>query len=79
MKLLIDMNLSPRWVPFLAASQVEAIHWSSVGAANPYAIGSKVVSAVKCTSSNKPGRLIKVDHCHIRHVHEGNPWVIREI
>jgi predicted nuclease of predicted toxin-antitoxin system len=34
MKLLIDMNLSPRWIPFLAASQVEAVHWSSVGAAN---------------------------------------------
>jgi predicted nuclease of predicted toxin-antitoxin system len=34
MKLLIDMNLSPRWVPFLAASQIEAVHWSSVGAPN---------------------------------------------
>ena len=32
MKLLIDMNLSPRWVPFLAASQIEAAHWSTVGA-----------------------------------------------
>lgn len=34
MKLLIDMNLSPRWVSFFAASQVEAVHWSSVGAVN---------------------------------------------
>ena len=33
MKLLIDMNLSPRWVSFLARSQVESSHWSSVGAA----------------------------------------------
>jgi predicted nuclease of predicted toxin-antitoxin system len=31
MKLLVDMNLSPRWVPFLAASQIEAAHWSTVG------------------------------------------------
>jgi predicted nuclease of predicted toxin-antitoxin system len=31
MKLLVDMNLSPRWVAFLAASQIEATHWSSVG------------------------------------------------
>ncbi len=31
MKILIDMNLSPMWVPFLAAHGVEAVHWSSVG------------------------------------------------
>jgi len=34
MKLLIDMNLSPRWVSFLAASQIEATHRSSVGSAS---------------------------------------------
>jgi len=33
MKLLVDMNLSPRWVSFLAASQIESVHWSFVGAA----------------------------------------------
>ena len=32
MKLLVDMNLSPRWASFLAASKVEAVHWSRVGA-----------------------------------------------
>jgi predicted nuclease of predicted toxin-antitoxin system len=31
MKLLVDMNPSPRWVSFLASSQIEATHWSSVG------------------------------------------------
>jgi predicted nuclease of predicted toxin-antitoxin system len=31
MKLLVDMNLSPRWVPFLAASHVQSEHWSYVG------------------------------------------------
>jgi predicted nuclease of predicted toxin-antitoxin system len=31
MKILIDMNLSPRWVAFLAGAGVQALHWSSVG------------------------------------------------
>lgn len=32
MKLLIDMNLSPRWVTLLAEEGFEATHWSTVGA-----------------------------------------------
>jgi predicted nuclease of predicted toxin-antitoxin system len=31
MKILVDMNLSPLWVPFLASHGLEAIHWSTVG------------------------------------------------
>ncbi len=31
MILLIDMNLSPRWVAWLAQHDVEAHHWSEVG------------------------------------------------
>jgi predicted nuclease of predicted toxin-antitoxin system len=31
MKLLIDMNLSPRWVATLAAAGFETAHWSSLG------------------------------------------------
>ncbi len=34
MKLLIDMNLSPRWVDFLAGKNIDAIHWSSIGKPN---------------------------------------------
>ena len=34
MKLLIDMNLSPRWSAVLAAAGFEATHWSALGAAN---------------------------------------------
>ena len=34
MKLLIDMNLSPRWSTVLAAVGFEAAHWSALGAAN---------------------------------------------
>jgi predicted nuclease of predicted toxin-antitoxin system len=33
MKLLVDMNLSPRWVGLTKAG-FEAVHWSNVGAAN---------------------------------------------
>jgi predicted nuclease of predicted toxin-antitoxin system len=32
MRLLIDMNLTPRWVQFLRNAEYEAVHWSSVGA-----------------------------------------------
>lgn len=31
MKLLVDMNLSPRWIALLANSGFEAVHWSFVG------------------------------------------------
>ena len=31
MKLVVDMNLTPRWVGFLAANNVDAVHWSTVG------------------------------------------------
>ena len=34
MKLLLDMNLTPRWVPYLEAAGFEALHWSKVGRAN---------------------------------------------
>ncbi len=32
MKVLIDMNLSPRWARFLADAGIEAAHWSELGA-----------------------------------------------
>jgi len=33
-KLLVDMNLSPRWVEALAGAGFEATHWSEIGAGN---------------------------------------------
>ena len=33
MKLLVDVNLSPRWVDTLEAAGLSATHWTSVGAA----------------------------------------------
>lgn len=34
MKLLLDMNLSPRWTALLTEAGFEAIHWSTVGKYN---------------------------------------------
>jgi len=33
-KVLVDMNLSPRWVQTLGIAGIEASHWSTVGIAN---------------------------------------------
>jgi predicted nuclease of predicted toxin-antitoxin system len=32
MKVLIDMNLSPRWATVLTHAGLEAVHWSRLGA-----------------------------------------------
>ena len=40
MKFLIDMNLSPLWVSFLAEKGFEAAHWSTVG--QPWAADSEI-------------------------------------
>ena len=34
MKLLVDMNLSPRWAGTLTDAGFEAVHWSQLGMAN---------------------------------------------
>jgi predicted nuclease of predicted toxin-antitoxin system len=34
MKLLVDMNMSPRWIEVFADGGFEAEHWSKVGSAN---------------------------------------------
>ena len=31
MKILVDMNHSPRWADYLAANNIEAVHWSDIG------------------------------------------------
>jgi hypothetical protein len=33
-KLVADMNLSPRWLALLAGAGLEAVHWSTIGAMN---------------------------------------------
>lgn len=32
MKLLIDMNLTPRWAEWLSIVGIDAVHWSRIGA-----------------------------------------------
>jgi predicted nuclease of predicted toxin-antitoxin system len=32
MRVLLDMNLTPRWVQVLADAGIEAVHWSALGA-----------------------------------------------
>jgi predicted nuclease of predicted toxin-antitoxin system len=32
MRLLLDMNLSPRWAAWLATEGIEAVHWATLGA-----------------------------------------------
>lgn len=32
MKLLIDVNLTPRWAAWLKQAQFDAVHWSEIGA-----------------------------------------------
>ncbi|MFZ5618374.1 MAG: DUF5615 family PIN-like protein [Pseudomonadota bacterium] len=34
MKILLDMNLSPRWAALLEGADYEAAHWSALGAAD---------------------------------------------
>ena len=34
MKLLVDMNLSPRWINTLTEAGIEAVHWSKLGSYN---------------------------------------------
>jgi predicted nuclease of predicted toxin-antitoxin system len=34
MKVLVDMNLSPGWVNYLATAGFEAVHWSAIGRGN---------------------------------------------
>ena len=34
MRLVIDINLSPEWVPFLQSRGFDVVHWSEVGALN---------------------------------------------
>lgn len=33
-KLLVDMNLSPRWIGVLSKAGIEAVHWSELGVHN---------------------------------------------
>jgi len=42
MKLLVDMNLSPDWVPVLVQAGWKTVHWSGIG--NPRAADSEIMA-----------------------------------
>ncbi len=42
MKVLLDMNLSPEWVPFLEQAGFVCVHWSTVG--NPRATDAELMA-----------------------------------
>lgn len=45
MRLLIDMNLSPKWVTFLHSAGFDAAHWSNVGVST--AADSEIMASAK--------------------------------
>jgi len=45
MKVIIDMNLSPKWADFLKENTIEAVHWSSIGF--PDAPDSEIIAYAK--------------------------------
>ena len=49
MRLLVDMNLSPRWVGVLAGAGIEAVHWSTLGANN--ASDSEIMAYARANDS----------------------------
>jgi len=47
-KILIDMNLTPAWVEFFSANQIESVHWSSVG--NPRAVDPEIMDFARANA-----------------------------
>ena len=45
MKILVDMNLSPKWVDFLNKNEIKAVHWSSIG--SPDAPDTEIINYAK--------------------------------
>ena len=45
MKILVDMNLSPKWAEFLRENGIEAAHWSSIG--SPDASDNEIITYAK--------------------------------
>ena len=45
MRILVDMNLSPKWADFLTENGIEAVHWSSIG--SPAASDIEIITYAK--------------------------------
>ena len=68
MRILIDMNLSPRWVDVFLSHKIEAVHWSSVGLA--YASDIEIMDYAKInnytifTHDLDFNAILDMNHCH---------------
>jgi predicted nuclease of predicted toxin-antitoxin system len=51
MKILVDMNLTPRWADALSRRGIETVHWSDLGAA--YAPDTEIIGALVTVEVNK--------------------------
>jgi hypothetical protein len=72
-RLLLDMNLTPRWAPALAAAGHEAFHWSVLGAASgiillrgeplvPESRGEGLIGAIAaCSAELDAGAILTLD------------------
>jgi len=45
MKIIVDMNLSPKWADFLIENGIEAAHWSFIG--SPDASDTEIITYAK--------------------------------
>jgi len=45
MKILVDMNLSPKWADYLTENGIKAVHWSFIG--SPDAPDSEIITYAK--------------------------------
>jgi predicted nuclease of predicted toxin-antitoxin system len=61
-KLIIDMNLSPNWVPLFQAAGHQAQHWSAIGNANASDLG--ILTQFERELTN--GALVSVDTTRAR-------------
>lgn len=73
MRLLLDMNLTPRWVAFLQARGHSAAHWSDIGPAN--AKDSEI-----CEFARKNGWIVVTSDLDfpqlLAHTRDGAPSVV---
>lgn len=64
MKIVLDMNLSPAWIPFLKAGGHEVKHWSEMRTEDirPKTVGKQVLAALQQAEENiNQGALVTID------------------
>jgi predicted nuclease of predicted toxin-antitoxin system len=74
MKLLVDMNLSPRWIGLLQDAGWEAVHWSAVGKVS--APDSEVMAYANSSLVASVLRPARTGLHHCGHHHETCPLVL---